>query len=97
ARDNYYWQSSGWAEWYSKAYAKVETSAKNQRTKHICDAAKDQGIIVYGIAFEAPRSGYRTLKDCASSDSHVYDVSGLNLEKAFESIASSIRKLRLTQ
>ncbi|WP_209595806.1 TadE/TadG family type IV pilus assembly protein [Ruegeria sp. HKCCSP351] len=97
ARDNYYWQSSGWAEWYSKAYAKVETSAKNQRTKHVCDAAKDQGIIVYGIAFEAPRSGYRTLKDCASSDSHVYDVSGLNLEKAFESIASSIRKLRLTQ
>ncbi|WP_209833493.1 MULTISPECIES: TadE/TadG family type IV pilus assembly protein [unclassified Ruegeria] len=97
ARYNYYWQSSGWAEWYSKAYAKVETSAKNQRTKHICDAAKDQGIIVYGIAFEAPRSGYRTLKDCASSDSHVYDVSGLNLEKAFESIASSIRKLRLTQ
>ncbi|NOE35632.1 MULTISPECIES: TadE/TadG family type IV pilus assembly protein [unclassified Ruegeria] len=97
ARYNYYWQSSGWAEWYSKAYSKVETSAKNQHTKHVCGAAKDQGIIVYGIAFEAPRAGFRTLQNCASSDSHVYDVSGLDLEKAFESIASSIHKLRLTQ
>ncbi len=97
ARYNYYWQSSAWAEWYSKAYAKVETSAKNQRTKHICDAAKDEGVIVYGIAFEAPRAGYKTIKDCASSDSHVYNVNGLDLEDAFASIASSIRKLRLTQ
>ncbi|WP_170330870.1 TadE/TadG family type IV pilus assembly protein [Ruegeria arenilitoris] len=91
------WQPSAPAEWTSKAYSKVETSAKNQRTKHVCGAAKDQGIIVYGIAFEAPRSGYKTIKGCASSDSHVYDVHGLNLEDAFASIASSIRKLRLTQ
>ncbi len=97
ANYNYYWQSSAWAEWYSAAFSKVETAAKNQRTKHICDAAKDEGIIVYGIAFEAPRSGYRVLRDCASSHSHVYDVSGLSLEDAFSSIASSIRKLRLTQ
>ncbi len=97
AQYNYYWQSSAWAEWYSKAFSKVETAAKNQHTKHVCDAAKDQGVIVYGIAFEAPRSGYRTIRDCASSDSHVYDVNGLNLEDAFASIASSIRKLRLTQ
>ncbi len=97
AQYNYYWQSSAWAEWYSKAFSKVETSAKNQRTKHVCGAAKDKGIVVYGIAFEAPRSGYRLLEDCASSKSHVYNVKGLDLEDAFASIASSIRKLRLTQ
>ncbi len=90
-------QASARAEWTSKAYSKVETSAKNQHTKHICNSAKDQGIIVYGIAFEAPSNGLKTIKNCASSASHVYDVNGLDLQKAFESIASSIRKLRLTQ
>ncbi|WP_425044006.1 pilus assembly protein TadG-related protein [Primorskyibacter sp. S87] len=92
----YQFTNSSWGR-FSSAFSKKETSAKNQRTKHVCDAAKDEGIIVYTVAFEAPRTGYRTLKDCASSDSHVYDVEGLDIISAFESIASSIRKLRLTQ
>lgn len=75
----------------------VNSSAKNARTKAVCDAAKAEGIMVFTIGFEAPSGGLAVLKDCASSDSHFFDVDGLEISDAFASIASSIRKLRLTQ
>jgi len=75
----------------------VGSSTKNSRTKDICDAAKAAGTIVYTIGFEAPYSGQVVLADCASSDAHYFDVDGLEITEAFASIASSIRKLRLTQ
>lgn len=86
-------------DWYnSDTYGTyVDSTTKNARTKAICDAAKDEGIMVFTIGFEAPYSGLAVLKDCASSDSHFFDVNGLEISDAFSSIASSIRKLRLTQ
>ena len=72
-------------------------SAKNNRTDAICSAAKAQGIIVFTIGFEAPYNGRTVLKNCASSDAHYFDVKGLEISEAFASIATSIRKLRLTQ
>lgn len=94
---NYADMSNAWATWYQAAFSAINGTVKDQRTKHICDAAKDEGIIVYTIGFEAPRSGERVLQDCASSDGHFFDVNGLEIEDAFSSIASSIRKLRLVQ
>ncbi|HCE71922.1 TadE/TadG family protein [Ruegeria pomeroyi] len=94
---NFEFNSNAWAEWYTAAMTHKEASAKDQRTDHVCDAAKDEGIIVYTVGFEAPYSGRRVLKRCASSDSHYYDADGLEISDAFTSIASSIRKLRLTQ
>ena len=85
-------------EWYYGPRGHyVNGSTKDTRTKAICDAAKAQGIVVYSIAFEASSGGKAVLKDCASSDSHYFDVDGLDIVDAFSSIASSIRKLRLTQ
>ncbi len=88
-------------EWYytynDAKYNRVNGSTKDTRTKAVCDAAKAQGIVVYTIAFEATSGGKTVLKDCASSDSHYFDVDGLDIVDAFSSIASSIRKLRLTQ
>lgn len=94
---NYADMSNAWATWYQAAFSSINSTVKNQRTKHICDAAKDEGIIVYTIGFEAPNAGQRVLQDCASSDGHFFDVDGLEIEDAFSSIASSIRKLRLVQ
>ena len=70
---------------------------KNSRTKAICDAAKARNIIVFTIGFEAPSDGQAVLRDCASSIAHYFDVNGLEITDSFASIASSIRKLRLTQ
>ncbi|WP_238704918.1 TadE/TadG family type IV pilus assembly protein [Parasedimentitalea marina] len=103
-KHNYYynyrpWQgsSSAKSEWYYGVYDYYNTSTKNSRTNNICDAAKAAGIIVYTIGFEAPSGGQAVLQDCASSDAHYFDVSGLEITDAFASIATSIRQLRLTQ
>lgn len=97
ARRLYGWQPNYEENWVDDIHSGVYSGSKDTRTSQICQQAKDKGIIVYGIAFEAPTHGLNTIKNCASSASHVYNVDGLDLEDAFESIASSIRKLRLTQ
>ncbi|WP_245596964.1 pilus assembly protein TadG-related protein [Leisingera aquimarina] len=89
--------SAARSEWYYGVYDYYGNSTKNARTRSICEAAKDQGIIVYTIGFEAPSNGVAVLQDCASSDSHYFDVQGLEIADAFSSIATSIRQLRLTQ
>lgn len=97
---NYYpWMNSSAAanEWFYGVYDDVNAGTKDIRTKAICDAAKAERIIVFTIGFEAPNRGKAVLKDCASSDSHYFDVKGLEISDAFSAIASSIRKLRLTQ
>ncbi len=93
--------STAYSQWYSSVRNYVNATVKNARTKAICDTAKNQQIIVFAIAFEAPSNGRAVLKDCASSDAHYFEVkadgSGIKIDDAFASIASSIRKLRLTQ
>lgn len=89
--------SSAKSAWYYGVYDSYGNSTKNARTRSICQAAKDQGIIVYTIGFEAPSNGVAVLQDCASSDSHYFDVNGLEISDAFAAIATSIRQLRLTQ
>ena len=99
SRHYYPWMNDYTArdEWYYGVRSYVGSSTKDNRTQDICDAAKAQNVIVYTIGFEAPSRGLAVLKNCASSASHFYDVDGLEISDAFASIASSIRKLRLTQ
>lgn len=84
-------------DWYYDVYSYVGSTTKNARTKSICDATKDQSVLIYTIAFEAPEQGEIVLKDCASSISHFFSVDGVEIANAFDAIASSIRQLRLTQ
>jgi Flp pilus assembly protein TadG len=83
--------------WRWNAYDDVSGSTKDNRLDDICTAAKNAGIVIYAIGFEAPYGGQRVLESCASSDGHYFDVEGVEISDAFESIASSISKLRLTQ
>ncbi len=89
--------SDAWQDWYHNILDNVESTAKDLRTLAMCEAAKDAGIVVYTIGFEAPTSGESVLKSCASSISHYYDVDGLEITGAFAAIASSIQQLKLTQ
>ncbi|WP_299349721.1 pilus assembly protein TadG-related protein [uncultured Shimia sp.] len=93
----YEFSSSAWADWYTSAFAKKETAAKNQQTKHICDAIKDEGVFVYTIGFEAPRKGQAVLEDCASTPNHFFEADGAEIGDAFSAIAVSIRQLKLIQ
>jgi len=83
--------------WYYGIYSSYGNGTKNNRTRSVCAAAKAKGIVVYTIGFEAPSNGVAVLRDCASTDSHYFDVNGLEIKDAFASIATSIRQLRLTQ
>jgi hypothetical protein len=73
------------------------TGTKNTRLQQICTATKNKGTIVFGIGFEAPTGGKTQIRACASSAGHYYDVTGLQIQTAFRSIASQIANLRLTQ
>ncbi|WP_170604393.1 TadE/TadG family type IV pilus assembly protein [Ruegeria arenilitoris] len=88
---------SAYGQWEGKAFSKKSAVAKDQRTKHVCKAAKDEGVIIFSVSVEAPPAGRDVLENCASSDSHYYEADDAKLEKAFTSIASSVRMLRLTQ
>lgn len=74
-----------------------EVSTMNNRLLNLCTQVKNQGVVIYTVAFEAPTMGETLLRNCASSPNHAFDVDGLEIASAFSSIATSIRKLRLTQ
>lgn len=90
-------QSAARNAWYYPVMDDVAYGTKDTRTRSICNAAKQNGIIVYTIGFEAPSAARVVLQDCASSDSHFFDVDGLEIRDAFAAIATSIRQLRLVQ
>lgn len=84
-------------QFYNEIVSSSQSSWKNDRTKEICKAARDAGITVFTIGMDTYGQGDTTLSDCASSTSNFYDVQGLDIAKAFETIARQINQLRLTQ
>ncbi|WP_420584391.1 pilus assembly protein TadG-related protein [Ruegeria sp.] len=101
AKNNYYWQNNHENTWHYNTRTSVGSTTKNTRLEQVCGAAKNQGVVIFGIAFEAPEAGFSEILSCATAGtngtSYAFDVEGSDLEEAFTSIASSIQKLRLTQ
>jgi hypothetical protein len=64
-----------------------------------CTLAKQAGVIVYGIAFEAPVGGQEQISTCASSvDAHYFNATdGDEMQTAFQTISSNLSQLKLTQ
>ena len=77
--------------------SKTPTTNMDSQLQNVCGQAKTNGVIVYGIAFEAPALGQTQIKNCSTSAAHYYNASGLQIRTAFRSIASNISQLRLTQ
>lgn len=70
----------------------------NSRLQATCAQAKADGVIVYGIAFEAPLNGQTQISRCATSvEQHYFDVADREIETAFDTIASNLTMLKLTQ
>lgn len=78
-------------------YHATNTSEMNTQLQSVCNLAKSNGVIVYGIAFEAPTNGQTQIRTCSTSDSHYFDASGVQITTAFRAIANNISQLRLTQ
>ena len=75
----------------------IHQSAKNDRLDDICDAAKDNNVVIFSIGFEVTDFGASVMENCASTASHFYRVEGLDIDYAFASIKNQINKLKLTQ
>jgi Flp pilus assembly protein TadG len=82
--------SGGNTNWYNATTA-------NTQLQSVCQRAKNNGVIVFTIAFQTNATGKSQMQSCASSASHYYDVSGLNIAAAFSSIATAIQRVKLTQ
>jgi Flp pilus assembly protein TadG len=75
----------------------TNVTTMNNQLQDSCAQARDAGIIVFGIAFEAPDNGQLQISQCASSPAHYYNAAGLEIAAAFNSIANQINALRLVQ
>ncbi|WP_158234160.1 TadE/TadG family type IV pilus assembly protein [Oceaniglobus indicus] len=84
-------------DWYYAPYSTVSAQTKDNRMRQICAAAKDQGILVFSVAFEIDDDDAILLRECASSPNHYFDVDGSDIVYAFSAIASTINQLRLVQ
>ena len=107
---NYAWQPGHNTTWYDDAFTEIYRTEKDTRLQNICSKVKSKNVDIYGIAFEAPSVGVTAIKNCSSGDSFFFSVNGsgnldgatlgsdnLTLSQVFDSIATAIKRLRLTQ
>jgi len=90
-----------WNRWGNYTVDIHDAATSDQLLSNICTAAKNQGIVIFGIGvFEAgtdPTSeGPVALSGCASSAGHYFPTTGDDLVEIFEAIAGQITDLRLT-
>lgn len=83
--------------WMDNFRTLTPTTTMDNQLQTICTQAKTAGIIVFGIAFEAPANGQTQIAGCASSPSHYYNAAGTDIRTVFRTIASQITALRLVQ
>lgn len=86
SRDHWRWRTT-----------KYTPSKADALLSDICDAAKDNNIVIWSIGFEVSDHGADVMRNCASSPSHFFRVEGIEISEAFASIARQINQLRLTQ
>lgn len=80
----------------------LTASTMNTLLQQNCTAAKNAGFEIYGIAFAAPTNGRTQIQNCANPDvdgvRYFFDATNnADLTAAFNTIASDITDLRLTQ
>ena len=78
------------------AYA-TSPSTMDEQLQDVCDLAKDEGVIVFGISFEAPTNGATQIQQCSSSNAHYFEATGVQISTVFAAIANNISQLRLVQ
>ncbi len=85
----------------TQIYGEYANSATmDDRLKSNCAAARSAGVLVYGIAFQAPPAGKKAIESCTSTPTTTYyfDVAETaKIQDAFRMIATNLSQLRLTQ
>ncbi|MEP5760576.1 MAG: pilus assembly protein TadG-related protein [Litoreibacter sp.] len=90
------YQASDYYDWRDDVAIEVDGSTKDTRLSNACDAAKTNDVVVFSIGFEVTTSSAAVMENCASSESHFYRVEGVEISDAFNAIAQTIQRLKLT-
>jgi Flp pilus assembly protein TadG len=72
----------------------------NDREKLACQAAKDQGAVIYTLFVDlnGAQGDSTPLKDCATDTSHYFDLTSADqIDTAFKTIGTQITQLRVAQ
>ncbi|MEL7113301.1 MAG: TadE/TadG family type IV pilus assembly protein [Pseudomonadota bacterium] len=80
---------------FNREYVLAQGDSEDQATR-MCDEMRDQQVLVYSVAFQAPPDAIAILRDCAGDDSRFFDASnGEELLDAYAAIASQLSALTL--
>jgi len=89
-----YWDS-GDRRWRNYNLYSAGDARRNMASA--CDAAEDQGVAIYTIAFQLSGSTNRNLmQNCASHPGNYFEVDDLDIAAAFSAIAADLNALRLS-
>lgn len=107
------WRELGWAELWRKASVETYANAKatsfsdfftsssattqDTSTEGLCNMARQNGVMVFTIAYEATTNGQNLMQACATSESTYFDTDTSGIQSVFGEIATSLVKLKLTQ
>lgn len=85
-----------WNNFRTQRGTDSSTLAMDAELTQICNLTKQQGILIYGIAFSANTRGQNAIRNCASSAGHYFSsTNNAALNAAFQAIATNITQLRL--
>ena len=77
-------------------YEMVSRSTSRGRFLGLCNMARDNGVVVFTIAYMAPSSAQDDMRTCAyDGDTHYFNVDSLDINYAFQEIATTINKIKL--
>lgn len=82
---------------YDAVWSGIAAWRKDQRLLGLCDDVRTKGATIFTIGFEVTDHSANVMRQCASTPNYFIRVVGNDLEAAFDQIANSISKLRLTQ
>lgn len=68
-------------------------SSDDRKTKKLCDKARDESIVVYAVALDAPKEGKELMEYCAFSSAEYFEAETADaLVDAFQNIGAETKK-----
>ncbi|WP_300375896.1 pilus assembly protein TadG-related protein [Henriciella sp.] len=72
--------------------------SSTEQAKDLCDTIKNDDVIIYTVAFQAPDAGKDVLEYCASGQEFYFSAdNGQELVESYRAIATSISDLRISR
>lgn len=76
----------------------VSSGTAVSQFKAMCDMARDNGVVVYTIAYLAPSKAQLQMKECAYKEAtHFFNIQDLDISDAFNDIITTINKIKLVR